>query len=75
MLLYGQGYKTAEELSSKIVLLFQLCKDQLSNQSHYDFGLRAIKSVLSTAGSLRRGVGSSSDAKDAELEPEVFLYF
>ena len=52
--LYSQGFRTAEYLSSKIVLLFQLCKDQLSNQSHYDFGLRSLKSVLRSAGVLKR---------------------
>ena len=52
--LYSQGYKTAERLSSKMVSLFDLCLNQLSNQSHYDFGLRALKSVLVNAGNLKR---------------------
>mmetsp|Transcript_1490 Transcript_1490/g.2131 ORF Transcript_1490/g.2131 Transcript_1490/m.2131 type:complete len:4632 (-) Transcript_1490:106-14001(-) len=52
--LYSQGFRTAELLSSKVVLLFQLCKDQLSSQSHYDFGLRSLKSVLRSAGALKR---------------------
>jgi len=52
--LYSQGFRTAEFLSSKVVLLFQLCKDQLSSQSHYDFGLRSLKSVLRSAGALKR---------------------
>jgi dynein heavy chain 1 len=45
---------SAEDIAQKIVLLFQLCKDQLSNQSHYDFGLRALKSVLRSAGNIKR---------------------
>ena len=70
--LYSQGFRTAEYLSSKVVLLFQLCKDQLSDQSHYDFGLRSLKSVLRSAGVLKREDmheqkrGESTDWKDVE---------
>eukprot|EP00639_Heterosigma_akashiwo_P035709 CAMPEP_0194741456 /NCGR_PEP_ID=MMETSP0296-20130528/96254_1 /TAXON_ID=39354 /ORGANISM="Heterosigma akashiwo, Strain CCMP2393" /LENGTH=72 /DNA_ID=CAMNT_0039652981 /DNA_START=9 /DNA_END=224 /DNA_ORIENTATION=- len=38
VMLYAQGIASGEELAGKIVLLFALCEEQLSKQSHYDFG-------------------------------------
>ncbi|KAJ3451774.1 dynein heavy chain [Anaeramoeba flamelloides] len=54
VMLYSQGFKTAEGLSGKAVPLFKLCASQLSKQTHYDFGLRALKSVLVSAGKNKR---------------------
>ncbi|KAL3873221.1 hypothetical protein ACJMK2_036362 [Sinanodonta woodiana] len=54
VMLYSQGFRTAEKLARKIVPFFKLCDEQLSPQSHYDFGLRALKSVLVSAGNVKR---------------------
>ncbi|XP_065684969.1 cytoplasmic dynein 1 heavy chain 1 isoform X1 [Hydra vulgaris] len=54
VMLYSQGFRTAEVLAGKVVPFFKLCREQLSCQSHYDFGLRALKSVLISAGNVKR---------------------
>ncbi len=54
VILFSQGFRKAGKLAQKIVLFFELYDEQLSNQSHYDFGLRALKSVLVSAGNVKR---------------------
>ena len=46
IMLFAEGFATAKVLSGKFTKLFTLSSEQLSHQDHYDFGMRAVKSVL-----------------------------
>lgn len=54
IMLVAEGFIEARLLARKFITLYSLCKELLSKQDHYDWGLRAIKSVLVVAGSLKR---------------------
>ena len=76
VMLYSQGFKKAKQLSKQTVPFFDMCAVQLSKQAHYDFGLRALKSVLVSSGALKRTrLTSDSQGADLEedLEPEIVV--
>ncbi|XP_023379661.1 dynein heavy chain 10, axonemal-like, partial [Pteropus vampyrus] len=65
IMLFSEGFLWAKILAKKMTVLYKLAREQLSKQHHYDFGLRALKSVLVMAGELKRG--------SAELQEDVVL--
>ena len=58
------GYFKFTDLAKKFKALYSLCRGQLSQQKHYDFGLRNILSVLRSAGKTKR---SNPDADEDVL--------
>ena len=66
VLLSSQAFRMARLLSTLIVPLFLDLETLTSKQSHYDFGLRALKCTLNRCGDIRRGL-SNIESKDVEF--------
>eukprot|EP00601_Ochromonadales_sp_CCMP2298_P009433 CAMPEP_0173264512 /NCGR_PEP_ID=MMETSP1142-20121109/28018_1 /TAXON_ID=483371 /ORGANISM="non described non described, Strain CCMP2298" /LENGTH=2531 /DNA_ID=CAMNT_0014200063 /DNA_START=20 /DNA_END=7615 /DNA_ORIENTATION=+ len=60
-MLMSEGFQAARVLSIKFVTLYELSSELLSKQAHYDWGLRAVKSVLRVAGGMKRGEPDKSE--------------
>jgi dynein heavy chain len=63
--MFSEGFAKATPLSQKMARLYSLASEQLSKQKHYDFGMRAVKTVLVMAGKIKR--------EDRDTPEEVIL--
>ena len=66
VMLFAEGFQE-EIIGQRLVKLFLLCRDLLEKHQHYDWGLRALKTVLNTAGKMlrsRAAMGGAIDEKE-----------
>ncbi|KAK3862338.1 hypothetical protein Pcinc_031789 [Petrolisthes cinctipes] len=73
VILFSEGFKDAKSLGRKLVAIFSLSKELLTPQQHYDWGLRALKTVLKGSGNLLQNYRKkmSEDEQTSELKPEL----
>ncbi|KUF99279.1 Cyclin-P3-1 [Phytophthora nicotianae] len=65
IMFFAYGYEKAKQCGAKMVTTFKLCSEMLSSQSHYDYGMRAVKTVITAAGNYKRS--------DPDMDEEVLL--
>nr|BCL66104.1 cytoplasmic dynein 1b heavy chain [Volvox africanus] len=73
VLLLSEGFNHAKDLARKLVSLFGLSRELLSPQQHYDWGLRALKTVLGIAGRELRDARKAGQSVDADVEAEIII--
>lgn len=50
VMLFVEGFKQATEIAERVVELFDMCAKILTQQRHYDWGLRELKTILLACG-------------------------
>lgn len=65
VILYSEGYQNGRDLGRKVVALYAMAKELLTSQQHYDWGLRALKTILRAAGSLLQSHRAEHNAQGA----------
>lgn len=73
VLLFSEGFKTAKVLAQKIVSIFLLSRQLLSPQQHYDWGLRALKTILTVAGMLIQEARVKTKDLDSNTESILLI--
>ncbi|XP_054550811.1 dynein axonemal heavy chain 14 isoform X4 [Talpa occidentalis] len=67
------GFKSASSLSGKLVNLFELADKQLSEEAHYNFSLRSLKTILKMAGKKRLTLKCNNSDTLLETEEAMII--
>ncbi|KAL3266579.1 hypothetical protein HHI36_010743 [Cryptolaemus montrouzieri] len=72
-LLLCEGYQNADIIGQKLIEVFHLASKLLSKQQHYDWGLRAIKTVLTGCGRTKRIYSKKSSKSNLDSSTEMSI--
>jgi dynein heavy chain 2 len=72
-ILFSEGFENASVLATQVITVFRLCKQLLSPQQHYDWGLRALKAVLRLGGVLVHTYLKDKLTNDIKHTPEEVM--
>ncbi|XP_044749353.1 cytoplasmic dynein 2 heavy chain 1 [Coccinella septempunctata] len=72
-LLFCEGYQSADLIGKKLIEVFSLASKLLSKQQHYDWGLRAIKTVLTGCGRTKKSFVRNSKNTNIDTAVEISL--
>jgi dynein heavy chain 2 len=73
VMMFSEGFQSAKVCAQKVVSLFLLSRQLLSPQQHYDWGLRALKPILTLAGRLLQETKAQSGQPLTDVEETVLL--
>ncbi|XP_064481252.1 cytoplasmic dynein 2 heavy chain 1-like [Ornithodoros turicata] len=73
VLLFAEGFKCSDIIGPKLVALFRLARELLTHKQHYDWGLRALKSVLQASGKLLKSARASQAVTVQDEKTETTL--
>lgn len=71
VILFVEGFKSAEAIGARMVELFQMAKKMLSPQRHYEWGLRELKTVLLACGQLLKANNIERNSEESEMQLAV----
>nr|CAB3240329.1 cytoplasmic dynein 2 heavy chain 1-like [Phallusia mammillata] len=66
VILFSEGFREAKALGRKLVAVFNLSCELLTPQQHYDWGLRALKTVLRGSGQALHTLRRKLEAEDSD---------
>jgi dynein heavy chain 2 len=73
VILYAEGFQFARDCGRKVVETFELSRQLLSPQRHYDWGLRALKSILRHAGQLIHTEKKQANGAEISQQSEISI--
>nr|XP_026693267.1 cytoplasmic dynein 2 heavy chain 1-like isoform X1 [Ciona intestinalis] len=70
VILFSEGFGEGKALGRKLVAVFNLARELLTPQQHYDWGLRALKTVLRGSGQALHNLRRKTENSETKITPD-----